>query len=69
MTEGKTKPPARFNEGTLLAAMENPTQFMARESKDLIKTIGEYRWTRNGCDTRRCYRKIVQFICHREKRK
>ncbi|MGN7408251.1 DNA topoisomerase III [Sporosarcina sp. SAFN-010] len=40
-TEGKTKPPARFNEGTLLAAMENPTQFMAGESKELIKTIGE----------------------------
>ncbi len=41
MTEGETKPPARFNEGTLLAAMENPAQFMAGESKDLIKTIGE----------------------------
>lgn len=40
-TEGKTKPPARFNEGTLLAAMENPAQFMAGESKELIKTIGE----------------------------
>ena len=41
MTDGETKPPARFNEGTLLAAMENPSQFMAGESKDLIKTIGE----------------------------
>ena len=41
MTEGKTTPPASFNEGTLLAAMENPTQFMQGESKDLIKTIGE----------------------------
>ncbi len=41
MTEGKTKPPARFNEGTLLAAMENPAQFMQGESKALIKTIGE----------------------------
>ncbi|MBD7908675.1 DNA topoisomerase III [Sporosarcina gallistercoris] len=40
-TEGKTKPPARFNEGTLLAAMENPAQFMAGESKELIKTLGE----------------------------
>lgn len=40
-TEGQTKPPARFNEGTLLAAMENPAQFMAGESKDLIKTLGE----------------------------
>lgn len=41
MTEGKTTPPARFNEGTLLAAMENPTQFMQGESKSLIQTIGE----------------------------
>ncbi|KXH83902.1 DNA topoisomerase III [Sporosarcina sp. HYO08] len=41
MTDGETKPPARFNEGTLLAAMENPVQFMQGESKDLIKTLGE----------------------------
>ena len=41
MTDGQTKPPARFNEGTLLAAMENPAQFMQGESKELIKTIGE----------------------------
>ena len=41
MTDGQTKPPARFNEGTLLAAMENPTQFMAGESKELIQTLGE----------------------------
>ncbi|WP_238942576.1 DNA topoisomerase III [Planococcus beigongshangi] len=41
LTEGKTKPPAFFNEGTLLSAMENPAQFMAGESKELIKTLGE----------------------------
>ncbi|PMC37554.1 DNA topoisomerase III [Bacillus sp. UMB0899] len=40
-TTGETKPPARFNEATLLSAMENPTKYMAGESKDLIKTIGE----------------------------
>ena len=40
-TSGETKPPARFNEATLLSAMENPAKFMAGESKDLIKTIGE----------------------------
>ncbi|MBA1334671.1 MAG: DNA topoisomerase III [Firmicutes bacterium] len=40
-TEGKTKPPAPFNEGTLLSAMENPAKYMAGESKDLIRTIGE----------------------------
>jgi len=41
MTTGETKPPARFNEGTLLAAMENPSSFMAGESKDIIKTAVE----------------------------
>lgn len=40
-TQGKTKPPARFTEGTLLTAMENPARYMQSESKDLIKTIGE----------------------------
>jgi DNA topoisomerase III len=40
-TKGETKPPERFNEGTLLSAMENPAKYMANESKDLIKTIGE----------------------------
>ena len=40
-TKGHTKPPAPFNEGTLLTAMENPAKYMAGESKDLIVTIGE----------------------------
>ena len=40
-TKGLTRPPALFNEGTLLSAMENPAKYMAGESKDLIKTIGE----------------------------
>ncbi|MGD6817857.1 DNA topoisomerase III [Metabacillus sp. 113a] len=40
-TTGETKPPERFNEGTLLSAMENPAKFMAGENKELIKTIGE----------------------------
>ncbi|MFZ3171107.1 MAG: DNA topoisomerase III [Carboxydocellales bacterium] len=40
-TKGETKPPAPFNEGTLLTAMENPAKYMAKENKDLIKTIGE----------------------------
>ncbi len=41
MTDGETKPPKRFNEGTLLSAMENPAKYMPGERKDLIKTIGE----------------------------
>lgn len=40
-TKGMTKPPAPFNEGTLLSAMENPAKYMADAGKDLIKTIGE----------------------------
>ncbi|MBM7690606.1 DNA topoisomerase-3 [Peribacillus deserti] len=41
MTKGETKPPAHFNEATLLSAMENPVQYMAGENKELIKTIGQ----------------------------
>ena len=40
-TTGETRPPAPFNEGTLLSAMENPGKYMAGEKKQLIKTIGE----------------------------
>ncbi|MCT4604905.1 MAG: DNA topoisomerase III [Marinisporobacter sp.] len=40
-TKGETKPPAPFNEGSLLSAMENPVKYMTNEKKDLIKTIGE----------------------------
>lgn len=40
-TKGQTKPPAPFNEATLLSAMENPIHFMSGESKELKKTIGE----------------------------
>ena len=41
MTEGKTKPPARFNEATLLSAMENPVAYMESKDKAMVKTIGE----------------------------
>lgn len=40
-TEGKTTPPSRFNEGTLLAAMENPVKYMKESDKELQETIGE----------------------------
>ncbi|TDY56267.1 DNA topoisomerase III [Bacillus subtilis] len=40
-TSGQTKPPSRFNEGTLLSAMENPSAFMQGEEKGLVKTLGE----------------------------
>lgn len=41
MTEGKTKPPARFTEGTLLSAMENPVKYMESGDKQMAKTLGE----------------------------
>lgn len=41
ITEGKTKPPAPFNEATLLSAMENPVHFMEEKDKEMVKTLGE----------------------------
>lgn len=41
LTEGKTKPPAPFNEATLLSAMENPIGFLEEKNKDFVKTLGE----------------------------
>ncbi|QNO15090.1 DNA topoisomerase III [Alkalicella caledoniensis] len=40
-TSGYTKPPAFFSEGTLLSAMENPSKYMERDNKELVKIIGE----------------------------
>lgn len=41
VTEGKTKPPAFFTEGTLIAAMENPVKYLQRKDKNIIRTLGE----------------------------
>lgn len=40
LVKGETKPPARFNEGTLLSAMENPHKYI-NVGKDAAKTLGE----------------------------
>lgn len=44
VTSGKTKPPARFTEATLLSAMENPVKYMeskdARSQRTLTETGG-----------------------------
>ncbi len=40
-TWGETKPPPRFNEGSLLKAMESPAKYMVGEDKELIKSIGK----------------------------
>ena len=41
LTTGKTKPPAHFNEATLLSAMENPVKFMESHDAKAAKTLGE----------------------------
>lgn len=41
ITTGKTKPPARFTEATLLAAMENPVRYMESHDAKAVKTLGE----------------------------
>ena len=41
LTNGKTKPPARFTEATLLGAMENPVHFMESHDKKAARTLGE----------------------------
>ena len=40
-TEGKTQPPARFNEATLLKAMENPVKYMSEKDDEAAKTLKE----------------------------
>lgn len=39
--EGKTTPPSRFTEATLLSAMENPVKYMENKDREMVKTIGE----------------------------
>lgn len=41
LTEGKTTPPAHFNEAALLSAMENPTAYMETKDKAMEKTLDE----------------------------
>lgn len=41
MTSGKTRPPARFTEATLLSAMENPVRYMESKDAKARKTLGE----------------------------
>lgn len=41
LTSGKTKPPAPFNEATLLSAMENPVRYMESKDAAAAKTLGE----------------------------
>jgi DNA topoisomerase-3 len=38
-TRGETKPPARFNEASLLSAMENPSQFLEKNEQQHAQTL------------------------------
>lgn len=40
-TNGQTRPPAYFNEGTLLGAMENPGRYMEEKNRELAKILDE----------------------------
>lgn len=39
--EGRTKPPARFRESTLLSAMENPVKYLESGDRNQAKTLSE----------------------------
>ncbi len=41
LVQGKTSPPPRFNEGTLLSAMEKPAQHMTEKDARISKTLAE----------------------------
>ncbi|MDR1532118.1 MAG: DNA topoisomerase III [Clostridiales bacterium] len=41
LTEGRTGPPAPFNEATLLSAMENPAKYMDSKDKSIADTLGQ----------------------------
>ncbi|MCI5509120.1 MAG: DNA topoisomerase III [Eubacterium sp.] len=41
LKEGKTSPPARFTEASLLSAMENPVHYMENKDREMVKTLGE----------------------------
>ncbi len=41
ITNGRTKPPARFTEASLLSAMENLVRYMESQDKKARKTLGE----------------------------
>lgn len=41
LTQGKTKPPAPFNEATLLSAMENPAAYMESGNREMAKTLND----------------------------
>lgn len=41
LTTGRTKPPARFTEATLLSAMENPVKYMESKDAKVRRTLGE----------------------------
>ncbi|MBM7570591.1 DNA topoisomerase III [Aquibacillus albus] len=41
LTKGQTKPPARFTEGELLQAMENPAKYMEQKDKGLAQTLSQ----------------------------
>ena len=66
VTEGKTKPPAYFTEGTLIAAMENPVKYLEHKDKAVVRTDRRARHRRHPC---RHHREALQQLPDGEKGK
>ena len=41
ITSGKTTPPSRFTEATLLSAMENPVKYMESKESSMVQVLGQ----------------------------
>ena len=55
LTEGKTKPPARFTEGTLIAGHGKSGTLYGKWQQRNGEDTGRNRWTWNGCYQGRYY--------------
>ena len=69
ITEGKTKPPAYFTEGTLIAAMENPARYMQHKDQTLARAPGRDRRPRDCRDPRRYHREALRKFPHGKERR
>ena len=65
---GKTKPPARFTEATLLAAMENPVRYMESKDAKAARTLGETGGLGTVATRADIIEKIIQHLSYGEKK-
>lgn len=65
LTEGKTKPPARFTEATLLSAMEHPGAFLSGDMKEMKSTLEETGGLALRQRARTSSRSILHGLCRK----